>query len=59
MLQEKTLYGLTKKEVNYLFTHFNDDVNAIALLLWTRGKANTLEGGVKRALKLKKFIKEQ
>lgn len=54
-MNQKTLYGLSKNECNILCNTFNNDTNKLALILWNKGKANSLESAVKRAIKIKKF----
>lgn len=53
----ETLYGLTKAEANILLRCCKNNVETLALLLWNRGKASTLESGIKRAKKIKNFAK--
>ena len=47
----KTLYNLTKKECITLTNSYN--TNELALLLWNKGKAKTLDSGIKKAIKIK------
>lgn len=49
----KTLYNLTKEECIKLTNNYN--TNELALLLWNKGKAKTLDSGIKKAIKIKKF----
>lgn len=49
----KTLYNLTKKDCIALTNNYNTD--ELALLLWDKGKAKSLESGIKKAKKIKKF----
>jgi len=53
----KTLYNLTKKDCKTLCSTFDYDTNTIALALWDKGKASSLESGVKKAIKIKNFAK--
>ena len=48
-----TLYNLTKSECKYLVDNYNTE--NLALLLWNKGKAKTLESGIKKAKKIKNF----
>jgi len=48
-----TLYNLTKKECITLTNSYN--TNELALLLYNKGKAKTLDSGIKKAIKIKKF----
>lgn len=50
-----TLYNLTKSECKYLADNYNTE--NLALLLWNKGKAKTLESGIKKAKKIKNFAK--
>jgi len=49
----ETLYNLTKKECITLSSNYNTE--QLALLLWNKGKAKTLERGITRAKKIKQF----
>ena len=49
-----TLYNLTKKDCITLTDNYNTE--QLALLLYNKGKAKTLESGIKKAIKIKKFI---
>ena len=49
-----TLYNLTKSECKCLVDNYNTE--NLALLLWNKGKAKTLESGIKKAKKIKNFI---
>lgn len=53
----KTLYNLTKADANILLRHCENNVETLALLLWSKGKVKTLESGIKRAKKIKNFAK--
>ena len=48
-----TLYNLTKKDCITLTNMCN--TNELALLLWNKGKAKTLESAIKKAIKIKNF----
>ena len=48
-----TLYNLTKNECKCLVDNYNTE--NLALLLWNKGKAKTLESGIKKAKKIKVF----
>jgi len=54
----KTLYGITPDEARILALHFNNDAGVMGIALWSSGRANTPESGVRRAVKLIKFAKE-
>lgn len=54
----KTLYGITPNEARILALHFNNDAGVMGIALWSSGRANTPESGVRRAVKLIKFAKE-
>ena len=51
----QTLYNLSKEEAKELVNHFDNDTNKIGLLLWNKGKARSLESGIKKAIKIKNF----
>lgn len=51
----ETLYNLTKADANILLNYCENNIDTLALLLWNKGKANTLEIAVKRAKKIKNF----
>lgn len=55
----KTLYNLTKAEANVLLRHCENDVGKLALLLWDRGKAVSLESGIKKAKRIKNFANKK
>ena len=51
-----TLYNLTKSECKYLVDNYNTE--NLSLLLWKKGKAKTLERGIKKAIKIKNFAND-
>lgn len=51
----KTLYNLSKQDCIKLTELYN--INEIALILWNKHKAPTLERGIFKAKKIKKFAK--
>lgn len=50
---QKTIYNLTKKDCKTLTELYNTD--QLALLLWNKCKVSTLDKGISRAQKIKKF----
>ena len=48
-----TLYNLTKKDCITLSNNYNTE--QLALLLWNKGKANSLERGIFKAKKIRNF----
>ena len=51
-----TLYGLTRTEARLLIAHFHNDIAHVGIMLWNSGKASSIERGILKANKLKKFI---
>lgn len=54
----RTLYNLSKQEAVELLSAFNNDVEALGVFLWNRHRAATLEKGIDKAVKLKRFINQ-
>lgn len=52
----KTIYNLTKKDCITLNSNYS--TNELALLLWNKNKVKTLDSGIKKAIKIKNFAKE-
>ena len=50
-----TLYNLTQSEAKTLLEACDNDVAKLGLVLWDRGKAISIESGVKRAKRLARF----
>lgn len=55
---DKTLYNLTAQQAKTLVEHCNNDIGALAIVLWNYGKAKSMERGIYKAKKLVKFSKE-
>lgn len=53
---DSKLYNLTKKDCITLTDNYN--TNELALLLYNKGKAKTLDSGIKKAIKIKNFAKK-
>jgi hypothetical protein len=51
----KTLYNLTQQECIALVNCFDGDTGKLAIVLWNKHKASTLEIAMKKAIKIKKF----
>lgn len=54
----ETLYGITKEEAKVLLNHCEDNVETLALILWDKGKANSLESGINKAKRIKNFAQK-
>jgi hypothetical protein len=50
-----TIYNLTKDEAKTLLSNFNNDVEVLATVLYNKGITKSLDSGIKRAIKIKKF----
>lgn len=55
----ETLYGITKAEAKVLLNHCGNDIGILALLLWDKGKAGSLESGIEKAKRIKNFIEKE
>ena len=53
-----TLYNLTPQDANKLINHCNNDLETLAVMLWDKGKAKTLQSGLSRAKNLSKFAQK-
>lgn len=51
----KTLYNLTQQECIALVNCFDGDTSKLAMVLWNKHKASTLESAIKKAIKIQKF----
>ena len=50
-----TLYNLTKQDAKTLLNNFDNNTETLAVALWNKGKAKSLESAIKKAIKIKKF----
>jgi len=50
-----TLYNLTQTEAKKLLNYCNNDLGKLSLVLWNKGKVKSIESGIKRANRIKKF----
>lgn len=56
-MDEATLYGITKNECLTLLNSFDNDLGKLAFVLWNRGRAKSIESGLKKAKRIKNFAK--
>ena len=54
-----TLYNLTKEDATVLLNHCGNDIEILALLLWNKGKAESLDSGIEKAKKIKNFANDK
>ena len=52
----QTLYNLTQTEAKTLLDNFENDTQKLGLLFYNRYITKSIESGIKRANKLKKFV---
>ena len=50
-----TLYNITKDEAKILLSSVNNNIEVLGVVLYNRGLTKSLESGIKRAIKIKKF----
>lgn len=50
--------AITPAEASRLLSHCRNDIEALALLLWNRGKAKTLESGIEQAKQIREHANQ-
>jgi hypothetical protein len=49
------LYNITQIEAKELLNYCNNNIETLALILWNKGKAKSIENGINKAKKIKNF----
>ena len=53
----KTIYNINKKEAITLYKACNSNIETLAVALYNKGIVNSIDSGIKRAKRIKNFIK--